>query len=272
VSFPEVAPTSMYTDFVRERRRCKQRTRTGEPCPNYAVWDDELGRCSAHGGRVPVDAAGQPVREHTPPCHCDAYAWPHRPASGLCGWPHLPGRICKTPLHTQSYWHAQRRQSRRFRRWMRVNRALWQDLADLRRDQRALRRCARMQLEKAASQTAEQALARMPVTSVRDAAEDEAERAMPKTSDDSAMRAYRARLRQESERRAAASTPTAGETPPLQEETVTPPPEEVAPVFTWDWAAFDRPDRAPIVTPRPQAAVMAERMVDPIWRRGITHW
>jgi hypothetical protein len=120
----------MYSMFARERRQCTQIARaTGERCRCYAVWGDDLGRCSRHGGVVPMSRrlahqfrdAGYAARAV---CHCDAYRWPHRPGGGLCRWPHAPGRRCETPLGTRSYWSRVYRTSRRFHRWRRMQRTL----------------------------------------------------------------------------------------------------------------------------------------------------
>lgn len=77
-----------YSEKARELRRCRAQTRDGQPCQNYAVWDDALGRCGTHGGRV----AGRHTREKTAytPCDCAAYPFPHRPGSGICQWPDPP--------------------------------------------------------------------------------------------------------------------------------------------------------------------------------------
>jgi hypothetical protein len=72
------------------------------------------------------------------------------------------------------------------------------------------------------------------------------------------------------------SAPPAAVAPSSDDEVEQPqeeaPEAAAAPAFAWDWDSFDRPDRAPIVTPRPQAAVDAEHRHDPIFRRGITYW
>ena len=41
-----------------------------------------------------------------PPCACAAYAWPHRPGSGLCRWPEAPAATCPTPAgtHGRRWW------------------------------------------------------------------------------------------------------------------------------------------------------------------------
>jgi hypothetical protein len=77
-----------YSDQARELRRCSATTKRGQPCSQYAVWGDPARRCSAHGGRV----SGQHVAHRTAcqPCTCEAYAYPHRPGSGLCQWPNEP--------------------------------------------------------------------------------------------------------------------------------------------------------------------------------------
>jgi hypothetical protein len=78
----------MYTERARALRRCKATRKDGTPCQRWACWDDPQGRCAAHGGRI----AGPHLleRTHYPPCRCVAYAWPHRPGSGLCRWPDPP--------------------------------------------------------------------------------------------------------------------------------------------------------------------------------------
>lgn len=77
-----------YNELAREVRRCQVRTKDGQPCRRYAVWDDPLRRCAAHGGRV----QGCHIREKTAyhPCRCIAYPFPHRPGSGICEWPNPP--------------------------------------------------------------------------------------------------------------------------------------------------------------------------------------
>lgn len=77
-----------YSDEARALRQCQARTKDGQPCQNFAVWDDPARRCGTHGGRV----AGAHIREKTAytPCDCEAYPFPHRPGSGLCCWPDPP--------------------------------------------------------------------------------------------------------------------------------------------------------------------------------------
>jgi hypothetical protein len=77
-----------YTEHARELRRCRAMRKDGQPCANYAAWDDPFGRCGSHNGRV----ARPHLRERTayPPCTCLAYCFPHRPGSGLCCWPEPP--------------------------------------------------------------------------------------------------------------------------------------------------------------------------------------
>jgi hypothetical protein len=117
--------TMTYTEFARERRRCTQLTRAGDECRAYAVWGDPDRRCRVHGGIVPLER--RLVRQYRDGgyaapvvCRCPAYPWPHRPAGGLCMWPHLPGtgprQRSTVPLGTRSWLHAARRASRRARR------------------------------------------------------------------------------------------------------------------------------------------------------------
>lgn len=77
-----------YNAQARELRRCTALRKDGTPCQGWACWDDPLRRCGTHGGRV----AGPHIAERTAAkaCRCAAYAWPHRPGSGLCEWPNTP--------------------------------------------------------------------------------------------------------------------------------------------------------------------------------------
>jgi hypothetical protein len=77
-----------YTEHARQLRRCTATRKDGQPCANYAVWDDPAGRCGSHNGRV---AGSHPCgRTAYPPCTCLAYSFPHRPGSSLCCWPDAP--------------------------------------------------------------------------------------------------------------------------------------------------------------------------------------
>lgn len=77
-----------YSEAAKARRKCRANTKDGQPCRNYAAWDDPLGRCGGHGGRVAGQHTPGKTAAHT--CHCIAYSWPHRPGSGLCEWPFSP--------------------------------------------------------------------------------------------------------------------------------------------------------------------------------------
>lgn len=90
----------MYSDRARELRRCQAERKDGTSCQGWAVWGDEQGRCAGHGGRV----AGRHVleRTHYTPCRCIAYAWPHRPGSGLCKWPDMPEYRSTLPAGTHA--------------------------------------------------------------------------------------------------------------------------------------------------------------------------
>ncbi len=98
----------MYTEKARELRRCKARTIDGRRCRCFAVWGDPLNRCKSHGGFSP---RGRWRRGRTPaPCRCPAYAWPHRPGSGLCCWPDPPQAVSRLPAGT----HAEQRMRGRY--------------------------------------------------------------------------------------------------------------------------------------------------------------
>lgn len=75
---------SMYSNAARALRQCQGITKRGTPCRQWAVWGDTV--CVQHGGHRTYG------REKTRyvPCTCAAYAWPHRPAGGLCRWPDSP--------------------------------------------------------------------------------------------------------------------------------------------------------------------------------------
>lgn len=77
-----------YSEKARALRQCRGTTKDGAPCKQWAVWGDELQRCARHGGRI--DEPHKPGKTHNPACRCFAYAWPHRPGSGLCQWPDMP--------------------------------------------------------------------------------------------------------------------------------------------------------------------------------------
>jgi hypothetical protein len=98
----------MYSHTARERRRCMAVTKAGTPCRGWAVWQDPLQRCGSHGGRRRQRKRESYTTVYTP-CTCVAYAWPHRPAGGLCRWPDPPKYRCTIPASTHSYGHQHRR-------------------------------------------------------------------------------------------------------------------------------------------------------------------
>ena len=108
-----------YTDQARARRRCTATTKAGAPCRAYACWDDPGQRCVNHAGRHHTGPMGPPGlarrrRGRYTPCACAAYAWPHRPGSGLCRWPEPPLEQCTTPAGTnhQPRWRPRHRWAR----------------------------------------------------------------------------------------------------------------------------------------------------------------
>lgn len=90
----------MYGYMAASLRRCRGVRRDGSPCRAWAKWNATEQRCAAHSSHPRRTRAGsgnswpfmpppaKPAR-YTP-CRCIAYAWPHRPASGLCRWPLEP--------------------------------------------------------------------------------------------------------------------------------------------------------------------------------------
>lgn len=92
-----------YSAAAEALRRCEATTRAGDPCRAWAVWGDPERRCIAHGGRAPAPTRRDPNRARVEPCTCEAYAWPHRPASGLCRWPDPPTHRRTTPTSTHQW-------------------------------------------------------------------------------------------------------------------------------------------------------------------------
>lgn len=78
----------MYTAKARELRRCQATRKDGTRCRGWAVWGDELGRCTRHGGYI----ADRHIvgKTHATVCRCEAWNFPHRPGSGPCRWPDPP--------------------------------------------------------------------------------------------------------------------------------------------------------------------------------------
>ncbi|CCF85579.1 hypothetical protein [Nitrolancea hollandica] len=95
-----------YSERAIERRRCTGTTKAGDPCQAWAVWDDPRQLCVQHAGRGqrgPRSGVRKSERTHYQPCTCIAYAWPHRPASGLCCWPDPPRYRSLIPPSTHSW-------------------------------------------------------------------------------------------------------------------------------------------------------------------------
>lgn len=103
-----------YTEKARQLRRCKQTTKAGAPCRQYALWGRDV--CVAHSerqhrGPMPDEYTPTPRAQYVP-CSCAAYAWPHRPGGGYCRWPDPPWRTSSTPAGSRRYsirlrprWH-----------------------------------------------------------------------------------------------------------------------------------------------------------------------
>lgn len=98
----------MYSPLAYVKRLCTGTRRDGQACRAFAIWGDELGRCTSHAGRhhrgpLPAPEARRwgTQRAAYPPCSCIAYAWPHRPGGGLCAWPEpVPDFRRTTPAGT----------------------------------------------------------------------------------------------------------------------------------------------------------------------------
>jgi hypothetical protein len=107
-----------YSEKAKELRRCKAIRRDGQPCQAWALWGSD--KCAAHTYKqrrvLPPGYHDWPTRN--PPCNCAAYAWPHRPGSGLCNWPDPPTRRSTIAAGTHSYLRSYKRQYRvLLRRW-----------------------------------------------------------------------------------------------------------------------------------------------------------
>ena len=109
--------TMGYTEKARELRRCTAMRKDGQPCTNYAAWGDGQRRCGTHGGRR--RARLQTYVTAYDPCRCRAYAWPHRPGSGLCRWPDPPEWRCSIPESTHSLPRVRSDEMRQLVRMMR---------------------------------------------------------------------------------------------------------------------------------------------------------
>lgn len=109
-SFAKAHGPLMYGSEALAMRRCTGLRLDGSPCRAWAEWGSPQQRCTAHSGRPRRTRAGcgnswpymprptKPARYE--PCRCIAYAWPHRPASGLCCWPFDPMYRLTTPAGT----------------------------------------------------------------------------------------------------------------------------------------------------------------------------
>jgi hypothetical protein len=95
-----------YSARAIARRRCLGTTKTGNPCRAWALWDDPRQLCVNHAGRGhtgPMEGKRRSYpRGRYTPCRCEAYAWPHRPAAGLCRWPDPPEFRLTTPAGTKN--------------------------------------------------------------------------------------------------------------------------------------------------------------------------
>ena len=93
----------MYTDTARALRCCQATKANGQPCRGFALWGGS--RCAAHT-HTTRRRSGTTLDLHYPtnyePCWCVAYAWPHRPAGGLCCWPDVPAYRSTVPAGTNA--------------------------------------------------------------------------------------------------------------------------------------------------------------------------
>jgi hypothetical protein len=102
----------VYGYRAEDRRRCLAITKNGEPCRQWAMWDDPEGACYAHAN----PRTRRNRRVGAPPCTCPAYQWPHRPGGGLCRWPDPPHYRSPIPTGT----HSPDRSNSAITRWARA--------------------------------------------------------------------------------------------------------------------------------------------------------
>lgn len=95
-----------YSARAIARRRCLGTTKAGNACKAWALWDDPRQLCVNHAGRGHTGPRDGKRRASSSAryvhCRCEAYAWPHRPASGLCRWPDPPLLRLTTPAGTKN--------------------------------------------------------------------------------------------------------------------------------------------------------------------------
>lgn len=96
----------MYSQAAIQLRRCTGTRKDGRPCRAWALWDDPRQLCMAHAGRhhrgpMPPYRHRRSTRGKYISCRCEAYAWPHRPGSGLCEWPNPPRYRSTIPAGTR---------------------------------------------------------------------------------------------------------------------------------------------------------------------------
>lgn len=104
-----------YSAAAAEHRVCLGTRKDGQECRAWAVWDDPRQLCMTHSGRHhtgphPSRAERRPEKPtQYQPCHCRAYAWPHRPGGGICRWPDPPTHRLTTPAGTHGKLRGWRR-------------------------------------------------------------------------------------------------------------------------------------------------------------------
>ncbi len=87
----------MYSEAALLQRKCTGINKDGSPCRAFALWGSNDQKCRRHT----KDTKQQRLITVTKTvCHCNAYAWPHRPGSGLCRWPEQPAQRSTTPAGT----------------------------------------------------------------------------------------------------------------------------------------------------------------------------
>ncbi len=89
-----------YSMKARLQRKCTGKRADGSPCQAWARWGDDRQLCSSHAIKTRKHSDEYKVMRSKAKCSCEAYQWPHRPASGLCRWPDPPTEKCLTPAGT----------------------------------------------------------------------------------------------------------------------------------------------------------------------------
>jgi hypothetical protein len=101
-----------YSAKAKELRRCKATRRDGQPCQAWAIWGTQRCAGPTYKRRRKSNGVYREWTTNAPACSCVAYAWPHRPGSGLCNWPDPPKWRSTIPAGTHSFYRTFKRRYR----------------------------------------------------------------------------------------------------------------------------------------------------------------